>query len=247
MFCRRILTAFGLSIVATTASAASIQFDLGNGSVDINTGVAANVVVAENAPLSVVTATIDGVTMTLTPVVATGADFASSQWGANTQGLGIRSRDDSGSTSVDQGSNGGQRRRASGVVGEAFHISFDEDVTIDTIRLGALAPSDDSGSGDIEIVELAFVSGVDPFSGSGPLTISSDQTLSTPPIEDLLIGVTINAGTVLSLSTDPLATTASGVLFNDIVVSRVIPEPMSAALVALTGLVPMGPTRRLRG
>ena len=216
-----------------SSSATSVRFDFGNGSVDGNSGVAANFVIAENQAFGVAPGNqslmLGGVELTIAPIVGSSSDFSQSQWGANSQGIGIRSRDSGGGTSVDQGSNGGQRRRISGEAGEAIQFSFDTDLTIESVRLGSLAPSDLSGRGDIETAEISFVSGVDPF-GSSSWAVDAEAAVNTLPTEDLVVNVFVEAGTVLSLTASTPVT--GGVLWNDIVVN-VIPEPGSLALFLL--------------
>ena len=229
---------FAVLVGMTLASSAfAVRFDFGNGSVDSNTGAAANFVIAEDQPFGASpgnqSLTLEGIELAIAPIVdQSTADFSMSTWGANTQGIGIRSLDAGGGFVSGEGANGGQRRRINGNTGEAIQFSFDTTVVIDSLRLGSLAPSDNSGSGDIETAEISFFSGVDPFGGSS-FTFDSDSTVNTSPIEDLPVGVVVEAGTVLSLSSPtPIA---SGVLWNDIVVSLPPADPLTLQVFTDTG------------
>ena len=222
-----------VSIVVSSSECLAAQFDFGNGSIDATTGVAANFVIAENQLFGTVpgnqSLTVDGIGLTIAPIIGGSADFGMSTWGANTQGIGIRSLDAGGTTAPDIGANGGQRRRINSNAGEAIEFFFDTTVVIDSIRLGSLAPS---GTGGIETAEISFVSGTDPFAG-GSFTIDSDPNVSTAPDEDLIVGVEIEAGTVLSLTASSPIT--GGVLWNDIVVSLPPVDPLTLQVFTDTG------------
>jgi hypothetical protein len=204
--------------LATSASCfgAPIRFDFGNGSVSNNTGVMANVVIANGTPLSTgIVETIDGVQITL-------AGFASPQagstWGTTDDGIGVVTVGQSGGANVQQ--------RIDGPLGESVNFSFDTDVTIDSIRLGNMVRTT---GGNEEVVQIAFVSGNDPFVG-GSFTTSTSATSSTGPADDIPVGVFVTAGTVLSLTTS--VPQNNGVLWNDIVVTP-IPEPTAIVLLGL--------------
>ncbi|MEM7396819.1 MAG: hypothetical protein AAF492_31200, partial [Verrucomicrobiota bacterium] len=71
-------------------------FDFGNGDIDGNTGVAANFGVSEGANLAVDrSATVDGITLTLAGMAT---PPGGSTWGANSQGIGIYTMGQSGTT-----------------------------------------------------------------------------------------------------------------------------------------------------
>jgi len=198
---------FCFGFTATTV-AAPIRFDFGNGNVSDDTGVAANVVIAEGTTLvGNQTATISGTTITLQGIGPSG-----SVWGATAQGIGIIPENQLGMAAP---------RRIDGTIGEFVYFSFDIDATINSIRLGNLTMAEE--------VEIAFVSGVDPFSG-GSFTVTG---IAPAPTDDIPVDVFVNAGTVLSLTaSDPRN---NGVLWNDVVVTP-IPEPSSGAMLVVAVL-----------
>jgi hypothetical protein len=203
--CTRFGVAAVIGLVLSAAStAAPIRFDFGNGNISPDTGVAANVVIADNAPLGTETETISGVTITLDGIVGP----AGGTWTSTQNGIGIET--------VDQAGTAAGRQRIDGTIGEFVNFSFDVDVTIDSIRLGNMV--DDT-------VEIAFVSGTDPFAGGS-------FTYSTPagPTDDIHVGVFVTAGTVLSLAAS--VPDQQGVLWNDVVVTP-IPEPSTIAMIGV--------------
>jgi hypothetical protein len=190
--------------------AGTILFDFGNGAVSPDTGVAANVVIGEAVPLSVESETVDGVTITLEGV----GGEPDSQWGSNSNGIGIIT---AGQT---EGAAARRRIDATRGTGEFVNFSFDFDVTIDSITLGNMNID--------EVVEIALVSGNDPFAG-GSFTFTGPDP---PPqeIDDIPVNVFVKAGTVLSLSAS--VPKQNGVLWNDIAVT-VIPEPATLAMLSV--------------
>jgi hypothetical protein len=222
-FCTAGLIALTLSAAAV---AAPIRFDFGDGTVDGGTGVAANVVIAEDTSLAGTQGgTVDGVAITLQ-----GIGPSDRLWGANSQGIGIIT------AGVSQSQRAGQRR-IDGTVPEFIYFSFDTDVTIDSVRLGNFTPNPTTGSH--EEAEIAFVSGVDPF-GGGSFTVNT-ATVTAGPTDDIPVGVFVTAGTVLSLAAS--IPQQNGVLWNDIVVTP-IPEPATAAMLTLAAVVGIVVRRR---
>ncbi len=172
------------------------HFDFGDGSVDNNTGVAANVVITESAALAPIVSTVNGVQMTLSGQVT-----GSGTYGSNSQGFGVFT---SGGTT---GTNG---RRVDGSAGESVEFSFDRTVTLDSLRLGSFTNG--------ETLEISFVSGTDPFAGSS-FTFTSDGTQG--PTTDIPLGFGVVANTVLRFSTSN--SIDSGILWNDLRVTTGLP------------------------
>ena len=215
-----------LTCAVATPSARAALFDFGNGDFSANNATSDGLsnftfsveVDQVSDPLGVRAETIDGVTLTLTPVVGSGFDFAQSFWGSNSQGIGIRSFD---SAAANEGGANGNRRRIDGEIGEAVHFSFDRDVTLFDMRFGSFDPA---GDGTEEITEISYVSGgSDPFGGT-PFTISSGT--GTDPDQDHPVNVFVTAGTVLSLSTT--TSVGQGILWNGMnVFEGPPPEPLT--------------------
>lgn len=215
------------------AVAQDVLFDFGDG---VNTSVnnatpdqLANFAIAEDQPFGTapgdLAQTIDGVQMTLRPIIATGADFASSAWGSNSQGIGIHSNTETAVASV--------IRRIDGSIGEAVQFFFDTDVFLTSVRLGSYNAS---ATLPVESVEFTYVSGgTDPFAG-GSLVLSRTDT-ATAPDEDLPLGnVFVTAGTILNFSTKADETVGGGVLLNGLnVFVGTPPEPLKLIVDAGTG------------
>jgi hypothetical protein len=202
-----IVALFSLAFAGTSA-AAPIRFDFGNGNVSDDTGVAGNVIIADGTPLGVETETIAGVTITLAGIAN---PQAGSTWGTNQNGIGVITFEQAGGANV--------RQRIDGSIGEFINFSFDIDATIDSIRLGNMVS---------DVVQIAFVSGTDPFAGG-----SFTHSTAAGPTDDIPVGVFVTAGTVLSLTAS--TPHQNGVLWNDIVVSP-IPEPSTSAMLAVAVL-----------
>jgi hypothetical protein len=154
-----------------------------------------------------------GVTLSLT-AVGSGALL---DWNSN--GVGVNSDQDSGGDNV-------QRRiDASLPSPEALRFSFDRDVAIQSIELGALETN------GAETLRLSFVSGVNPFAGlagydgeyqvdANSLSFTTASGAATPltiPFgglgQDPLV---VREGTVLAVAANPAV--AGGILFNAILV-----------------------------
>jgi len=135
----------------------------------------------------------------------------------NSSGVGVNSSDDSGAVLT--------QRRIDGTLPtpEAIEFSFDADVTIDSMMIGAI---DTGGS---ESLVLTYISGVNPFAGlagyMGDYNLGAGSLTFTPPAgadTPLLVsfgGVgqddfVVQAGTVLAITANPAA--AGGILFNEI-------------------------------
>jgi len=205
---------FCFGFTATTV-AAPIRFDFGNGNVSDDTGVAANVIIADETPLGVKTETIAGVTITLAGIAN---PQAGSTWGTNQNGIGVITSGQAGGANV--------RQRIDGSIGEFINFSFDIDATIDSIRLGNMVS---------DVVQIAFVSGTDPFGGG-----SFTHNTAAGPTDDIPVGVFVTAGTVLSLTAS--TPHQNGVLWNDIVVSP-IPEPSTSAMLVVAVLAAVASSR----
>ncbi|GAA5495565.1 hypothetical protein Rhal01_01744 [Rubritalea halochordaticola] len=177
------------------------QFDFGNGTVDGNTGVAANVVITDGAALNTINATVDGISLTMQ-----GMDSGGGTYGSNSQGFGIYSSGTSGATD----------RRISDGDGETVQFSFDKTVTIQTVRMGSMTNG--------ESFSISFVSGIDPF-GGGNFTFTEDGTYG--PTEDIPVNIVVEAGTVLEFTT--VNDLGGGVLWNDMVVAEGVVTPSSDA------------------
>lgn len=215
----------GLALSAASV-AAPIRFDFGNGNVSDDTGVAANVVIANNSALGTEIRTVDGVTITLTGI----ADpQAGSLWRSTQNGIGIETFEQAGGANV--------RPRIDGPLGEFINFSFDTDMTINSIRLGNMTPNDAGGD---EVVEIAFVSGDDPFAG-GSYTYSTSSGGPTGPTDDIPVGVFVTANTVLSFTAS--VPQNNGVLWNDMVATP-IPEPNTIALMGLAAAFAVALRRR---
>ncbi len=142
---------------------------------------------------------------------------------ANETGVGVDSDLDSGDAST--------VRRVDGTLStpEALHFSFDEDVLLKSILVGALSTN---GS---ESMRLDFVSGDNPFAGltgySGSYVVTSNSltyTTSSGAATPLLVEfgmlqqeeILITAGTTLAFSGNPA--TGGGILFDSISVALAI-------------------------
>lgn len=190
----------GLYLLASSF-AMGAQFDFGDGTVDANTGVAANVVITEGAALNTVNVAVDGIALSLQ-----GMDAGGGTYGSNSQGFGILSTGTSGATS----------RRISDDEGETVHFSFDKTVTIQTVRMGSMTEG--------ESFVINYVSGTDPFAG-GNFTFTEDAT--NGPTVDIPVNITVEAGTVLELTT--ANDLGGGILWNDMVVEEGTVTPSSDA------------------
>ncbi|WP_145290042.1 glycoside hydrolase family 28 protein [Pirellulimonas nuda] len=217
----------GLSLVAGGfATAAPIRFDFGDGSVDVNTGVAANFVVPA-VSLSPQSNAVDGVTLTLEGMTTTPPGGV---YTPNSQGFGIETSGESG--------NGGQRSRIGATEdGETVHFSFDTDVFLISLRLGNVNGADEG-------VALAFLSGDDPFAGGSFTYTTADSGATEGPTYDIPLGsIFVTAGTLLEFRS--LNDASGGVLWNDLVVStEPVPEPATASLLLLAAIGACFPARR---
>jgi hypothetical protein len=200
------LSAAALVALALSAAcvAAPIRFDFGDGTVSPDTGVSANVVIADNIPVGSEAETVDGVTITLEGI----AGPAGGTWQSTPNGIGIETTGQAGTAAG--------RPRIDKTIGESVNFSFDVDVTINSIRLGNMVE---------DTVEISFVSGTDPFAG-GSFTYST----AAGPTDDIPVNVFVTAGTVLSLGAS--VPDQQGVLWNDIVVTP-IPEPSAMAMAGI--------------
>ena len=230
------LTVRGTGAVVPFASAApAVAFNLGS------TGLGASLD-------GLTTSAVDllGVTLTLT------ADGPNAVFDTNTTGLGVNS-------SADAGSDGVQRRiDGTAGVGEGLLLSFDQDVLLKSITLGAFSTTGN------ETALLEFITGDNPFDGlsgynSGIFDLTADtlaMTVNNGSATPLTIDfatlaqdeILITAGTVLRLTSDPA--TSGGFLFNGLEVGlalediELIPEPGTLMLLASGGLLML---RRRRG
>ena len=204
--------------LTTTAYSTAIRYDFGNGSVDSNTGVAANFVVADESALGTLTNTQGGIQMSLTGVTS---DPGGGVYDSNSQGFGIRSADDSN----DPGENANAERRIDTAGdGETVQFSFDTDVILRTTRIGSMASIDEG-------FMISFVSGVDPFGGGNFSYMTLDGGATEGGTFDIPLGsINVNAGTVLEFSVFNAG--GGGLLWNDLVVLRV-PEPSSLLLASV--------------
>jgi hypothetical protein len=162
-----------------------------------------------------------GVTMTLTAVGNGGLLDRSST------GVGVLSAEDpSGNATL--------ARRIDGSLPtpESIRFSFDQEVTLDSIVVGAMH------TGGAETLRLSLVSGEDPFAGvtgySGDYQLSpgelafSNSSGATGP-QEIAFGlgaqdpIVIAAGTVLAITTQP--SNGGGVLFNSITVQTAAASP----------------------
>ena len=200
--------------------AASITFDLGNGNSVNNSqnGGDGNWIPFADEATAVSTSasmTIGGLEMTINGVANGGGDDT---WGINVQGIGIHT----------DGGSGAASRRIDGDLGEAITFSFDQDVTLSSLRLGSTT---------LDTEETT----VTPSGGSIITLIGSGDPLTDYPLGD----VSVTAGTLVTLTTS--VPTGGGVLFNEITVD-VIPEPTSTVLLgtALIGFSLAGRRRSLR-
>lgn len=163
-------------------------------------------------------------------------------------GIGVNSDDDSGGA--------GAQRRIDGTLAtpEALHISFDANVTIDSITLGTFGAV--SGNPAIETLRLSFVSGIDPIAGlygySGQYTVAGSVLSYASPgsqaVQTVTFGtegqgkINVSPGTVLALTFNPVVET--GAVISNVTVTYV-PEPSSLALGSIALLAPI--SRRKRG
>ena len=149
---------------------------------------------------------------------------ANARFATNSKGLGVDSTLDSGSSST--------QRRIDGTLAtaEEVYISFDQQVTLLDITVGALS-TNSSGS---ESFRLRFISGSNPFGSLKGFDNSGFQNLGSEivftatnneatPLRVSFAGgnrtpMVIQAGTVISLTTSP--TTSGGTLVNEIRVQR---------------------------
>ncbi|MGI9429563.1 MAG: hypothetical protein ACR2NM_12950, partial [Bythopirellula sp.] len=213
--------------------------DFGDGNFSANNSENAglgNFIVAEDQTLGAapgdLSQIIDGVEMTIRPIIATGADFGGSAWGSNTQGIGIRSNDSAGTTIEAGGS--GPRRRVDGSIGEGIQFFFDTDVSLTSARLGSFASN---GAMTLnETIEFTYVSGgTDPFNG-GSLTFTKTDPATEPGTDMPLGGVFVTSGTILNLTTTAAETVGQGVLFNGLnVFVGTPPEPLTLQVDTGTG------------
>jgi arylsulfatase A-like enzyme len=193
---------FAAALLTSGSSAATFDFALtGTTSTNNSTGPAGNVNVAD-ASVTTITPVIDGVGLTLTAVSTTGAATI----GANSQGFGVSTNAETGTTAT----------RIESSKGESLRISFNTAVTLDSMRFGNFATG--------EVVTVALVSGSNPFTSGTSLTIhgngsqgpSTDVPLLNNPIVTGGIG-TIAAGTVLAIT---ISGGTNDVLLNEFTVSK---------------------------
>jgi hypothetical protein len=138
------------------------------------------------------------------------------------QGVGVNSSSD------DAEGEGGQRR-INGILGEAIHITFDQDVSLESLTLGSF----EFASTPAEAMTLSFVSGNNPFRTdfagySSAYTLGADfisyslvdPKSDSPHLITFGIGgqdpIMIEAGTVLAYSANPV--NSNGILLDMITV-----------------------------
>ena len=231
------LAALFLFLINQPSIAQEVRFDFGDGNFSANNSEndgLGNFIVGENQLLGAspgdLSQTINGVQMTIRPILAAGADFGGSTWGSNTQGIGIRSNDTTG-TPIEAGASGGQRR-IDGSIGEGIQFFFDADVSLTSVRLGSFA----ANATISETVEFTYVSGgADPF-GGGSLTITNEDTATAPGTDMPINNVFLQAGTILNLATTASETVGQGVLLNGLnVFAGTPPEPLTLQVNTGTG------------
>lgn len=199
-------------LLAIPLHAAVFDFsESGSTSGNNSTGASGNVNVAD-ASVTTITPTIDGVQLTLTATTGSGTPTI----GANGQGFGVSTDGESSANDT----------RLEADKDETFEISFDTDVTLDSMRFGNF--------GNGEVVTIALVSGSNPFTSGSSLTLTgngsqgpaTDIVLASDPIVSGGIGV-VPSGTVLSIS---LNSGNQDALLNEFTVSTVTP-PIEATII----------------
>ena len=208
-------------LAAGSATAGSVTFDFGNANTannsqndgDGNWEPFAN----ETTDISTVASTtIDGLQMTLVGTAVDTNGVADEYWGINNQGIGVITDD------TTNGNSGAFDRRINGEIGEDISFSFDQDVFLSSLRLGAFA-GNANGAEEVTITP----------EGGASIVISRTETTTSPTTDWPLGDVLVSAGTPITLTST--VAVGQGVLFNEITVD-VIPEPATMALAAL-GLV----------
>lgn len=228
MATKRLILATACAAAAVSqAGAVPVTFDFGNANTANNSqngGDGNWTPFADEATAIGTTAsiTIGGLEMTIGGSATDGNAVADEFWGINNQGIGVITDD------TTNGLTGSNDRRIDGTVGESITFSFDQDVTLTSLRLGSFQT----------LLDVDDVVTVTPDGGSA---ITFTSTLDNLPLtEHLLGGVFVAAGTDIVFTTTSSA--ADGVLFNEITVD-VVPEPGSMALLGI-GVLAMLRRRR---
>ncbi|BCX46947.1 hypothetical protein HAHE_08550 [Haloferula helveola] len=200
-----------LLVLTASASAAVFDFSLtGSSSGNNSQGGGSGNVQVDDATVAIITPAIDGIQLTLEALSGSGTPTI----GANSQGVGVST----------DGESDANNTRIEGDKTEAFRISFDKAVSLDSMRFGNFT--------NTEVVTLTFISGSNPFTSGTSLTINADGNQG--PADDILlasdaivtggIGV-IQAGTVIEM------TVSADCLLNEFTVSPALPT-------AIVGSVP---------
>jgi len=212
-----------LCLVPPTEAAVFDFAETGGSDSDNSQNSGAGNVPVVDASVATITPTIDGIQLTLTATSTAGTPTI----GANPQGVGVSTN----------GESSGNNTRIEADKGESLQISFDADVTLDSLRFGSF------GSGDVATISL--VSGTNPFTSGTSLTLtgngsqgpSTDILLATDPIVSGGIG-TIAAGTVLSIA---MTSGSRDALLNEFTVS----DPSAPPGDLVTSIAPTFPSPTL--
>lgn len=202
-------------LAAGFVSAGSITFDFGNSNTANNSqnGGDGNwePFADETTDISTIAATtIDGLQMTLVGTAVDTNGVADEFWGINNQGIGVITDD------TTNGNSDAFDRRINGEIGENVSFSFDQDVFLSSLRLGAFA-GNANGAEEVTITP----------EGGASIVISRTETTTSPTTDWPLGDVLVSAGTPITLTST--VAVGQGVLFNEITVD-VIPEPATLML-----------------